>query len=182
MMGRPLVLLDVDGVINDLGVADGQSRSYGIHELESNGFTLHIPDYMPELIQGLLAVADVWWCTTWLHDANAEVATHLGIDQLPVIEAGAGDGPDWKVEGSKELVTDALAAGGQVYWIEDFEGSPPSLDMPDGVVFIDTAVDRDGPVLRPADLADMLRVANERDRHVTRQRAPARGTKEPDGE
>ena len=157
---KPLVLLDVDGVINDLGALSGQVRSHRIDRIWSNGYTVHIPDYMPALIQRLVATAEVWWCTTWRDRANGEIAEHLGIDQLPVVDDGTvARSVDWKSAAARSLVTEALEAGRPVYWIEDFYGQPPVDELPPGVVFIDTAGSTDRPVLKPTHLPDGLRAA-----------------------
>ena len=60
-----LVLLDVDGVINDLGALSGQSRDFEVERVLSHGHVVHIPDYMGWLIRKITDVAEVHWCTTW---------------------------------------------------------------------------------------------------------------------
>ncbi len=145
---RPFVLLDVDGVINDLGSLYGQSRPWHVHRVPSNGFVLHVPDYMPALIRDLVATAEVWWCTTWRDRANNELAAFLGIDRLPVIDDGSHSrNVDWKPRAARAIARTALESGREVFWIEDFYGNVPTGAMPDGVVFIDTAADTLGPVL-----------------------------------
>ncbi|MEY3823651.1 MAG: domain in Swiss Army Knife repair protein, partial [Actinomycetota bacterium] len=85
---NPLILLDIDGVINDLNALGGLDRDWGIDQVYSHGHMVHIPDYMGWLIRQLTDVAEVHWCTTWRHRANDEIAEHLGIDQLPVVDDG----------------------------------------------------------------------------------------------
>jgi hypothetical protein len=145
---RPLVLLDVDGVINDIGALHGVERPWKTHLVPSRGWLLCIPDYMPGLIAELVATAEVWWCTTWRHNANAEIAGFLGIDPLPVVDdGGMSRTVDWKPGAALPLVRRALVGGREVYWIEDFYRDPPVDLMPEGVVFIDTAAETDRPVL-----------------------------------
>ena len=157
---KPLVLLDVDGVINDLGALYGLNRVYDIDVISSNGFRVHIPAYMPALIRQLVETAEVWWCTTWRSNANLEIASHLGIGPLPVIDDGSGRrSVDWKAAAALPLVTAALAEGRTVYWIEDFYGQLPTSELPAGVVFIDTAAATRNPVLLPGDLPSELRAA-----------------------
>jgi hypothetical protein len=145
---RPLVLLDVDGVINDLGALSHQPRSWRIDEVPSHGWVLHIPDYMQQLIADLVATAEVWWCTTWRGGANDELVDFLGIDPLPVIDHESwGRTVDWKSAGAYPVARAALDLGREVFWIEDFYGEPPTDAMPNGVVFIDTAADTEYPVL-----------------------------------
>ncbi len=153
-----LVLLDVDGVINDLGSLYGQSRPWKVHQVPSNGFVLHVPDYMPSLIRDLVATADVWWCTTWRDRANNELASFLEIERLPVIDDGSHSrSVDWKPAAAHAIAQTALDSGREVFWIEDFYGNVPTVAMPDGVVFIDTAADTLGPVLTEGMLPARLR-------------------------
>jgi hypothetical protein len=137
---RPLVLVDVDGVINDLGFLLGVQRSWPTCLLRSHGFVVAVPAYMPELMRHLTRVAEVWWCTTWREAANDEIARHLGVGPLKVVDDGTGNRyVDWKPPVARPVAEAALAAGRRVYWIEDFAGDAPRSEMPDGVVFIDTA-------------------------------------------
>ncbi len=157
---RPLVLLDVDGVINDLGSLYRQPRPWHVHHVPSNGFVLHVPDYMPSLITNLVATAEVWWCTTWRDRANSELAEFLGIDRLPVIDDGSHSrSVDWKPAAAHAIARTALESGREVFWIEDFYGNVPAAAMPDGVVFIDTAADTLGPVLTEEMLPTQLRAS-----------------------
>ena len=155
---QPLVLLDVDGVINDLGALYGRERPWYVHEVLSNGYVLHIPEYMPALVADLVDAAEVWWCTTWRDRANDELAEFLGIDRLPVVDDGSRSrNVDWKPAAAHAIAQAALDAGREVFWIEDFYGSLPANAMPDGVVFIDTATDPDGAVLTEDMLPARLR-------------------------
>ena len=145
---RPLVLLDVDGVINDLGALYGRERPWYVHEVLSNGYVLHIPEYMQALITDLVATADVWWCTTWRDRANDELAEFLAINRLPVVDDGSQSrNVGWKPAAAHAIAKAALDTGREVFWIEDFYGILPTNAMPAGVVFIDTAADPDGAVL-----------------------------------
>jgi hypothetical protein len=155
---RPLVLLDVDGVINDLEVLAGQRRPWRTDLVHSNGFAVMVPDYMPALIQALVDTCEVWWCTTWRDRANSEIASHLGIPDLPVVTDGSlSRRVDWKAGAAYELVTAALGSGRSVYWIEDFYGDPPEGELPPGVVFIDTTLRNPRCVLHEDDLPNELR-------------------------
>ena len=154
---RPLVLLDVDGVINDLEVLDAAVRPWDTHVVRSNGFAVCIPEYMPDLVRALATACEVWWCTTWRHTANAEIATHLGIPDLPVVTDGSSRrSVDWKPAAAHDLVTAALQEGRAVYWIEDFYGRPPVGELPPGVRFIDTTAQAPRCVLTEADLPEDL--------------------------
>ena len=157
---RPLVLLDVDGVINDLGSLYGQGRAWPIHRVRSGGYTLHIPEYMAQLVRSLAATAEVWWCTTWRDRANDELATFLEIGPFPVVDDGSWRrSVDWKPSAAYSIAREALDSGRRVFWIEDFYGDIPTAEMPQGVVFIDTATDTQHPVLTDAMLPAELRLA-----------------------
>lgn len=136
---RPLVLLDVDGVINDLKCLWGDvPDDYDV--IRSNGYKVYVPPYMPALVQWLCEVAEVHWCTTWRDRANQEIARHLGIGPLLVVDDGTTDRRvDWKAAAAHDLVAAALAAGRRVVWIEDFYDDAPIGAMPAGVEFVDTA-------------------------------------------
>ena len=118
---RPLVLLDVDGVINDLDALVGVARPWSATVVASNGYHVLIPDYMSDLLRRLTQTCEVWWCTTWRDRANADIADHLGIGPLPVVTDGSQSRwVGWKSGAARDIVTTALADGRPVYWIEDF--------------------------------------------------------------
>ncbi len=155
---RPLVLLDVDGVINDLDALVGVARPWEATVVASNGFGVLIPNFMPDLIQRLTETCEVWWCTTWRDRANNEIAQHLGIKPLPVVTDGSQSRwVDWKASAARDLVTAALADGRPVHWIEDFYGRPPVDELPSGVVYVDTTTGEFSCVLTEGDLPDELR-------------------------
>ncbi|GAA4221431.1 hypothetical protein FHR32_005082 [Streptosporangium album] len=84
---RPLLLIDVDGVLNPFRrpgpewfrtkcSADG--RSYNM---------LLNPAHGPKLLDLAATVGcDLVWATTWEHDANTEISPKIGLPELPVIE------------------------------------------------------------------------------------------------
>ena len=151
---RPLVLLDVDGVINDLKRLRRDSADLSTHStLTSNGFRVVVPTYMPVLIQWLCSVAEVHWCTTWRHRANDDIARHLGIPVLPVVDDGTDDRHvGWKAAAAHDLAAAALAEGRRVLWIEDFYDDPPVDEMPMGVEFLDTASDENFELVLTVDM------------------------------
>lgn len=115
---------------------EAMARKLGVEMVVSRGRRLAIPTNMPALIQDLVAHAEVWWCTTWRARANLEIADHLGVGALPVIDDGTDAvGLAWKIESAQTLIDSALASGRTVYWIEDFGGTYP--DLPE-VQYIDT--------------------------------------------
>ena len=154
---KPLVLLDVDGVINDILLVGETFGRWETEFITSHGYEVAIPDYMPELIQNLCSVAEVHWCTTWRDRANDEIAAHLGVGPLPVVDDGTTSRyVDWKSAAAYELAQRALDEGRRVCWIEDFWGDEPYDEMPDGVQFVDTAALEWRAVLMPHDLPSWL--------------------------
>ena len=147
---RPLILLDVDGVINDIEGVGLRTEAWETHAFQSHGYTLLVPDYMPTLIRTLCAIGEVRWCTTWRHRANDEIATFLGIDRLEVIDDGSESRfVDWKAGAAHNVAQEALNAGRRVLWIEDFWGQLPTDEMPLGVEYLDTTDGWDGALLMP---------------------------------
>jgi len=155
---QPLLLLDVDGVINDKACLRGAERPWRHRVLEVAGTRVCLPAYMPALIRYLALATDVWWCTSWRHLANRHLAPLLGIDPRPVLDANLPDPfANWKAAAARPVARRALALGREVYWIEDFCGMLPNPRvMPEGVVYIDTGADGP-PVLRPEHLPEGLR-------------------------
>ena len=147
-----MVALDVDGVVNDLSGRWLEDDDYEVAVIVSQGYRLHIPTYMPALVRGLVEAAEVWWLTTWCHNANLDIPRHLGIAPLPVIDDGGSEGLAWKELEAWPLFAGARAAGRSVYWIEDFDGRQPRV--PGGVVLVDTT---DRWVLHPDHLPVDLR-------------------------
>lgn len=153
---RPLVFLDVDGVINDLrSLYNGSNK--GITKVKSNGYFVHIPDYMPGLVQLLVANNEVVWLTTWREKANNEIREHLGIPELAVLTDGRDErSVRWKPAAAYSMAEKALAAGREVVWIEDFYRELPTDYMPSGVQYIDTAATTIKPVLTQEMVPDYL--------------------------
>ena len=91
---RPLVLLDVDGVLN--AVAGGLSSVWddwrtGVATAEGRNFSITWSPSVVEAVRSWLDLADVHWLTTWGHDANASLRHLLALPELPV--AGTYDEP-----------------------------------------------------------------------------------------
>jgi hypothetical protein len=141
----PLVLLDVDGTINAIAMAEADASW---PELRSHGYRVRIPNYMPGVVQGIAGVAEIHWCSTWRGWANDEIADHLGVGPFPVVDDGSDDrGTGWKAAAAHDLAAAALGSRRRVIWFEDFYGDPPVDDMPPGVEFVDTAAGAGGAVL-----------------------------------
>ncbi len=90
---RPLVLLDVDGVLNALGPADGAWPDWEVGAASALGRDWPIR-WSPSVVSAVRSwrdTADVQWLTTWGAEANGSLRQVLGLPELPV--AGTADEP-----------------------------------------------------------------------------------------
>lgn len=80
--GRPLLLIDVDGVLNAINGNQG-SRTYAIHDVLGYPirFRHELADWLSRLTDHFVPV----WTTMWDEDANTELAPLLGLPSLPCI-------------------------------------------------------------------------------------------------
>lgn len=97
---QPLVLVDVDGVLNAVGPPDDSWPDWQRGNAVAGGRTWPIR-WSPSVVTALLSWrdrADLRWLTTWGHDANAGLHTLLGLPELPVAgthaDVAAGGDPD----------------------------------------------------------------------------------------
>lgn len=133
---RPIVALDVDGVLNAdafpdvhelvIPVAD-QPRSpflRGGGQVEMR-LTIHIDPALGPWITALREHADVVWATTWENAANVHLAPLLGIDPLPVAVSVAehpprfgyvknADSAGWKASALRDQFP-----GRPLVWVDD---------------------------------------------------------------
>lgn len=89
-MSRPLVLLDVDGVLNAMQPGDAWP-DWQVGQAVADGRSYRIR-WSPSVVTRVLRwaeVSDVQWLTTWGHDANRSLRHLLGMPELPV--AGSYD-------------------------------------------------------------------------------------------
>lgn len=118
-MGKPLVLLDVDGPLNPYG-AKPTRRPEGYTTIRVQlpmAIVARVPSaerrtlrvwLNPEHGPMLLAFAEkhdaeLVWATTWEHDANVHIGPVIGLPELPVIEWGF-KAHHWKFDGVLEYV------------------------------------------------------------------------------
>ena len=135
---RPLVLLDVDGVVNDWSVpTDVGSQlsaiSAGALKVMGRPAALIQPQTV-EAVQLLVDAADeVLWCSSWRHEANRLLPALLRDDQMPhtrtwgvITDDGGSYFTDrdirWKPKAVAEdvRVLAAVEMGRPVLWVEDF--------------------------------------------------------------
>lgn len=119
---KPLILLDVDGVLNPFHRPEPQWQP---HRLATNLGTYSVllnPGHGPELL-GLAerCGAELVWATMWEHEANRLISPLLGLPQLPVVEMteknGYGGGPFWVHTKTPPVVK--FAAGRPFVWFDD---------------------------------------------------------------
>ncbi|MFC6082578.1 HAD domain-containing protein [Sphaerisporangium aureirubrum] len=131
MTKRPLVLLDVDGVLNP---ARRPTMRHRRHDVTLDGRTYRVllnARHGPKLLAlAAGAEADLVWATTWEEHANAEIAPRLGLPPLPVIhvtgDLGTRTGEHFKTRHVAEYV-----AGRPFVWFDD------SLRPPDWQYLMD---------------------------------------------
>jgi len=130
---RPLLYLDVDGVLNPEPASINPPRrpvGFVTHRARPKGFEARLgvkplrlwlnPDHGSWLLQ---LPVELVWATTWEHDANVWVAPHIGLPRLDVVEFGKGPvmprrgQPIWKTE---HVVKHAC--GRPFVWIDDMLG------------------------------------------------------------
>ena len=112
---RPIVLLDLDGVLNPFA-APACPDGYREHDF----FEGEQPDRYcvahGRWIEDLAAVAGVWWATGWGPHANERYLPMLGVRPLPVVHfpAPVPFDPELKVP-----AVDAAVGDRPVAWLDD---------------------------------------------------------------
>ncbi|MFI9594478.1 HAD domain-containing protein [Nonomuraea sp. NPDC052265] len=83
---KPLLLLDVDGVLNPMGIPTSDYRRYRC-TIGTEVYTVHLdPRHGRRLLDLALSTgAELVWATTWEHHANEWIAPRIGLPALPVI-------------------------------------------------------------------------------------------------
>jgi hypothetical protein len=94
-MTRPLILLDIDGVLNPDRRPGPQWQA---HKAMCDGSTFNLwlnREHGPQLVAlAERTGAELVWATAWEHDANRSVGPLIGLPELPVIEVFKGDDDD----------------------------------------------------------------------------------------
>lgn len=122
---RPLLFLDVDGPLIPIGgappISEGRTAWAGTTADAWDGSSNPLLSRLnPTHGKRLTALGcELVWATTWMADANEEVAPRIGLPQLAVVdwpeaEEQAIHGLHWKTEA---LV--AWAAGRPFVWVDD---------------------------------------------------------------
>lgn len=114
---KPVLLLDVDGVLNVSG--PDMSKPGRFVRLKPDGRPFHPTPYVKPFLRWAWRHLEVVWCTTWRDTAN-QIADWAGLPRARVVQKPKRfkqDGEhDWKAEGAQALLGRAPRF---VFWIED---------------------------------------------------------------
>lgn len=120
---RPILFLDVDGVLNPEPVSSGRRpEGYETHQTRPSGWArtpkpLRIWLNPAHGAQLLSLPCDLVWGTAWEHEANEWIAPHIGLPELPFVRFDSGTpgpGVHWK---TRDLVE--YADGRPFAWLDD---------------------------------------------------------------
>ncbi len=110
--GKPLLLLDVDGVLIPYAAAK-QPAGFEQHELL--GELVWLAPHHGAWLRPLRDRFQLVWATGWEHDANRLIAPILGLPALPVIEFPRN--ADGRFTKLPTIIR--FAAGQPLVWIDD---------------------------------------------------------------
>jgi hypothetical protein len=83
--GRPLLFLDVDGPLIPFGIDPARHRD-GLPASQVPEANPLLARLDPEHGRRLSALpCELVWATTWMADANSEIAPRIGLPELPVV-------------------------------------------------------------------------------------------------
>ena len=116
---RPLLLVDVDGVVCPYGDELADPAAAGLEQVIIDYLPMWFDGRISDRLERLGKSFQLVWCTAWQDRAAQSLARHLGLPPLPVIyfdEPTAGDG-HWKWPAIEAFVGDRPFA-----WIDDEVG------------------------------------------------------------
>lgn len=110
---RPLLLLDVDGVLNPLGGKQPQ----GFDHYDFLGYDVYLSQQHGKWLNDLTDFCDLTWATTWEDDANHLIGPAIGLPKLPVIhfEHASLQDMTYKLKDVSKYVGEDRA----VIWLDD---------------------------------------------------------------
>jgi HAD domain in Swiss Army Knife RNA repair proteins len=111
-MTRPLLLMDVDGVLNPFPNTPAGFREYDFFP-EADG-PVRLSALHRDWLHELASVYEVVWATGWGENANRVLAPFFGLPRLPVIPLPPRFEPSDKVPAIDAFAGDRAAA-----WVDD---------------------------------------------------------------
>jgi hypothetical protein len=116
---RPLLLLDVDGVLNPMGRPTPEYRRYHC-TIGGEVYAVHLnPRHGRRLLDLARATgAELVWATSWEEHANDWIAPRIGLPSLPVIPV-CPDVPSERGEMFKTPHVAAYAGRRPFVWFDD---------------------------------------------------------------
>lgn len=136
MSNKPILLVDVDGVLNVFGLAfDDDNGGMGepnallekVFEAEAGSsgvyprfFVIRFPAGLTERMKRLAEHFDFAWATTWANQAPISIAPELGMghDWPVIVWGGGGRGATWKLDDVAKWVR-INAVDRRVAWVDD---------------------------------------------------------------
>src|SRR4051812_4374976 len=108
---RPLLLLDVDGVLTPTGNAVPP----GFERRSTTAFSVVVREEHGEWLRLLSDVYELVWATTWGDSANEVYGTIHGLDEMPVVPLGY-----LPRAGTRKLAAVARYVGARPFaWVDD---------------------------------------------------------------
>jgi hypothetical protein len=146
MEERPLLLLDVDGVLNPLGRRARGFRRYDV-TVDDTVYTVFLNRRHGADLLALAEEtgAELAWATTWEHLANQWIGPRVGLPRLPVVELG-GDVFATRGVMFKTPYVASFVKGRPFVWFDDAVGPLDVLylqEHPDVGEFLLIEIDRD---------------------------------------
>lgn len=127
-MGKPLWLLDIDGVINADFNSRGHARIWG-NEIHQTSIFNHKIQYAPRLIKFINQISrhtEIMWCTTWGGRAETDFAPGVGLlgGWASIVDVTGEQSLELSSFGDKLVAFNALKSGGylrgrKVVWADD---------------------------------------------------------------
>lgn len=106
-MTKPLLLLDVDGVLCPFGL-DCDPEGFTYHPIHDDmGLGVWVSEANADRIHRLMDSFEVHWCTGWQNDANKFISPLHGLPDLPVCPINRYDrSVHWKWSAIQDYVGD----------------------------------------------------------------------------
>lgn len=115
MLGKPLLLVDVDGVISLFGFGSDERPAGSWHQIDGMAHLLSAE--AASHLLALTAVYELAWCTGWEERADEHLPRLLGLPRLPWLSFERNPGKahaHWKL-----AAIDDYAADRPVAWLDD---------------------------------------------------------------